>query len=208
MKQTLSPRELEQLSAHLDGQLPAAQQAALEARLAAEPGLRAIFEGLQRTRSLLRRAPQRKLRRAFMLNAGMAGERGRSGLRSWSSLNFASAAAALALVLVLAADFSVNGLPTPPASALRAGEAQSMMATAPESFATEASGDDMTLQGGMPEADSMPPQVLTDEVPQPSALKADDSLAAAVARNAPVLEALLASLTAITGLAALHRRKR
>ena len=115
MKPRVSPKDIEQLSAHLDGSLTEREQAALTARLAAEPALAAALKQLELTRAMLRRAPQRKTPRSFTLTAAMAGQR-RGSLGAWSGFNFASAAASLALILVLLTDFSLNGLPLPAAA--------------------------------------------------------------------------------------------
>ncbi|MEZ0395038.1 MAG: zf-HC2 domain-containing protein [Anaerolineales bacterium] len=66
-------RDLEQLSAYLDGQLPQAEAARLESRLAADPALAAALEELRQARAVLRRAPRRRAPRAFTLTPQMAG---------------------------------------------------------------------------------------------------------------------------------------
>ena len=67
MTQTPSFRDVQQLSAYLDGQLKPSEAARLESRLQSEPGLASIFEELRQTRSLLRQLPQRRAPRNFTL---------------------------------------------------------------------------------------------------------------------------------------------
>lgn len=198
MKPQISPRDIEQLSAHLDGQLPERQQAALAARLAAEPRLAAAQRQLQLTRAMLRRAPQRRLRRAFTLRAEMVAAR-RGGLAAWGGFNFASAAASLALLLVLIADFSANGLPAP--VAMRK-EPEAMTAAMPQAEDAGAAMEPMgtaeafTLEAPAPVEDTLNEETARSTEAQPW-----------LARKAGALEALLASLAAVTGLAAWHRRR-
>ncbi len=68
-------RDLEQLSAYLDGQLPRSSQTRLERRIQLDPALAAALEELRQTRALLRRTPQRRAPRNFTLTARMAGIR-------------------------------------------------------------------------------------------------------------------------------------
>ncbi len=206
MKAAITLRDYELLSAHLDGQLAPAETQALLARLDAEPQLAAALASLTKVRALLRRAPQRRVPRSFMLTPQQAGQR--SGLGAWSGFNFASAIAALTLIFVLVTDFSVNGLPTPLTA--RAPEAVMMMAEAPqaESYdAGEAAGNGPanpveTLALENTAADE------TRMAEEPSLKEAPLTLTGWVAYNAPVLEALLASLAVIAGLLAWHHRRR
>lgn len=215
-----SPHDLELLSAHLDGQLTPGDAEALLARLEREPELTAAFKQLQRTRSLLRRAPQRRVPRSFMLTAKMVGERARGGLGAWSGFNFASALAALALILVLVTDFSYNGMPTLGAAA-EAQEPMLMMAEAPveESYSESTSTDAANpagaaesqlaeeAQGGAESDMRTMDDPLANQAPAMKEAEAP-SLTHWVALNAGTLEALLASLAVIAGLLAWHQRRR
>lgn len=220
MKAAISPQDFELLSAHLDGQLAPAQAQAFLARLGAEPQLAAALANLTSVRTLLRRAPQRRVPRSFMLTPQQAGQRQRSDVRqrsgvgAWSGFNFASAIAALTLIFVLVTDFSVNGLPTPLTA--RSAEPVLMMAEAPqaESYdAGEAAGN-----GPANQADSAETLMLENTAAEEETILADEppsmkeeapaTLTGWVAYNAPVLEALLASLAVIAGLLAWHHRRR
>ncbi len=215
MNSSIDSRDLELLSTHMDGQLAPAETQALLARLGTEPQLREALQRLTQVRSLLRRAPQRRLPRSFMLISQMAGQRQPSRLSAWSGFNLASAVAALALIFVLVTDFSVNGLPTPLTA--RAPEAVMMLAESPQAESTAGSGE--AGNGIANQADSTETLMLENTatedsaestLAEPPSLKEAPAptLTAWVARHAPVLEALLASLAVIAGLLAWHRRRR
>src|SRR5512140_1626639 len=68
-------RDVELLSAYLDGRLKPSEATRLEARLSADPNLKATLEDLRETRGLLRRLPQRRAPRNFRLSPKMAGVR-------------------------------------------------------------------------------------------------------------------------------------
>lgn len=224
MSRPTSPHDIELLSAHLDGQLTPGDAEALLARLEHEPELTAAFKQLQRTRSLLRRAPQRRVPRSFMLTAKMAGERARGGLGAWSGFNFASALAALALLLVLVTDVSYNGMPSLGAGAAEPQEPMVMMAEAPveesysESYSESNSADAANAAGaaesqlaeeaqGNAESDT---RAIEDPFANQPGMKEAEAptLAQWIAVNARTLEALLASLAIIAGLLAWHQRRR
>ncbi|MFO7586365.1 MAG: hypothetical protein R6W69_16685 [Anaerolineales bacterium] len=71
MTQT-SFRDVEQLSALLDEKLNPADTARLQARLESDPQLRAVYDDLHQTRTLLRRLPQRRVPRNFTLKPSAA----------------------------------------------------------------------------------------------------------------------------------------
>jgi len=68
-------RDVERLSAYLDGELSQAERARLESRLARDAGLPAALDELRATRALLRRTPRRRTPRSFTLTPKMAGLR-------------------------------------------------------------------------------------------------------------------------------------
>jgi anti-sigma factor RsiW len=72
---SLSLRDIENLSAYLDGKYPESQRARLEIRLKTEPVIAAALEDLRQTRALLRRTPRRRTPRNFTLTPKMAGIR-------------------------------------------------------------------------------------------------------------------------------------
>lgn len=101
-QQQLSQQDWQLLSAYLDGQLSANDQAKLEKRLREQAGLRGALEELKTTRAMLRGAGKQRVPRNFTLTAAMV-EKARPHplLRLVPVLNFASAAAALAVVILL-----------------------------------------------------------------------------------------------------------
>jgi hypothetical protein len=97
---TPSFRDVEQLSAYLDGNLSEAETARLEIRLRSEPGLGAVLEDLRQARAALRRTPQRRAPRNFTLTPKMAGLKPPVP-RSVPVLSWASAVAMLLFVCSL-----------------------------------------------------------------------------------------------------------
>ena len=70
---TTSFRDVEKLSASLDGQLSQVEKKRLEARIRSDPALVAALADLRLARSILHRTPKRSLPRNFTLTPGMAG---------------------------------------------------------------------------------------------------------------------------------------
>lgn len=114
MTTTISFRDVEQLSAYLDGQLSQAESARLESRLKADSSLSAALEDLRLTRALLRRTPQRRAPRNFSLTPKTAGIRPPVP-RLVPAFRFASAVATLFLLLTfvgnLIGSFSLAAAP-------------------------------------------------------------------------------------------------
>jgi hypothetical protein len=69
----LNFRDVEQLSAYLDGKLSQADVARLETKLQNDPALASTLEALRQTRTVLRRLPQRRVPRNFTLSRAQAG---------------------------------------------------------------------------------------------------------------------------------------
>lgn len=69
----ISFRDVENLSAYLDGQTSQAERTRLETRLKSEPELAGILEDLREARQILRRTPKRRAPRNFTLTPRMAG---------------------------------------------------------------------------------------------------------------------------------------
>ncbi len=103
-------REIESLSAYLDGQLKPSEAANLESRLAANPELRAVLEGLRQSRSVIRQLPQRRAPRNFTLTPKMVGMKPPLP-RSYPVFRFATAVATLLLFLSFATNFMATRLP-------------------------------------------------------------------------------------------------
>ncbi len=94
-------RDIELLSAYLDGRLNPSEAARLEKRLSADVSLRGTLEDLRQTRGLLRKLPQRRAPRDFRLTPKMAGVRPPEP-RSYPVFRFATALAAFLFVAAVA----------------------------------------------------------------------------------------------------------
>jgi len=66
-------REIEQLSAYLDGQLNQTESTRLESRIESDPELASVLNDLRSTRGLLRKLPKRKAPRNFTVTRKMVG---------------------------------------------------------------------------------------------------------------------------------------
>jgi hypothetical protein len=118
---TPSFRDVEQLSAFLDGQLSQAEKARLEARIQSDPALAAALADLRQARAILRRTPKRRPPRNFTLTPKMAGIRPPVP-RLVPALGWASAVAMLLFILTLGTNLL---------SQISFGAAAPMMAAAP-----------------------------------------------------------------------------
>jgi len=114
-------RDIERLSAFLDGQLSRAEAARLESRVKTEPELAAALDDLRQARAVLRRTPQRRAPRNFTLTPKMAGIRPPVP-RAAPVLSWASAVAMLFFVCTLGTNLLGR---------LSFGAAAPMMAAAP-----------------------------------------------------------------------------
>jgi len=70
----MNRRDLELLSAYLDGELKPSDSTRLETRLKTDPELASVLTDLRATRTLLRKLPSRKAPRNFTLTRKMAGQ--------------------------------------------------------------------------------------------------------------------------------------
>ena len=104
MTQTSSFRDVEQLSAYLDGQLKPSEIARLEARLQTDPELASVLKDLRQTRNLLRQLPQRRAPRNFILTPKMVGLKPPMP-RSYPVFHFATVLATLLLFFTFATNF-------------------------------------------------------------------------------------------------------
>ena len=99
----MNQRDLELLSAYLDGQLKPSDSTRLEARLQTDPQLVSVLTDLRATRSLLRKLPQRRAPRNFTLTRKMVGQNPPLP-RTYPVFRFATALATLLFVF----SFGVN----------------------------------------------------------------------------------------------------
>ncbi len=104
MTQTPSFRDVQKLSAYLDGQLKPSKVARLESRLKTDSELASILKELRQTRSLLRQLPQRRAPRNFTLTPKMVGQKPPLP-RTYPAFRFATVLATLLLFFTFATNF-------------------------------------------------------------------------------------------------------
>lgn len=104
MTQNLSFRDVEKLSAYLDGQLKPSEMASIETRLQTDPQLASAFKELREARSLLRQLPQRRAPRNFTLTPKMIGVKPPMP-RTYPVFRLASVLATLLLFFTFATNF-------------------------------------------------------------------------------------------------------
>lgn len=104
-------RDLERLSAYLDGALDQRETARLETRLRQEPELRQALQALRQTVGLLRSVPEVAPPRNFTLSPSMVA--GPQRARAYPALQLATALVAAAFVFVIGLDlFGSTGMQT------------------------------------------------------------------------------------------------
>jgi hypothetical protein len=109
-------RDVELLSAYLDGQTNPSDSTRLESRLKTDPELASAYQALRESRGLLRRLPKRRAPRDFRLTYAMVGRKPPLP-RSYPVFRFATAIA----TLLFALSFVANGASRMAASAPQAG---------------------------------------------------------------------------------------
>jgi len=102
-------RDIEQLSAYLDGELGKAESKRLETRLANEPQLVSVLSDIRSARGILRKLPKRKAPRNFTLTRQMVGIKPPLP-RSYGFVRFSTAFATILLVVSFAFNFLSLGM--------------------------------------------------------------------------------------------------
>lgn len=97
-------KQLEQLSAYLDGQLSENEKRQVESRLAREPELRVQHEGLRKTKLLFSRIPRVHAPRSFALTPEMVTVRQKKQPFT-TTLRWVTSVAAILLVVMFGAEF-------------------------------------------------------------------------------------------------------
>ncbi len=100
MKNQITPRDIELLSAYLDNQLSSKDRARLEARLVQDPELKKTLQDLDRTRQLLHQLPRYRAPRNFYLKPEMVRATPRPKLAPVFGVITAVASVLLAIMLV------------------------------------------------------------------------------------------------------------
>jgi len=150
MKNQIKSRDLEVLSAYLDGQLASREQTRLETRLKSDPDLQSALEELRQTRNMLRSLPKLRVPRNFTLTPEMLGFK-RDTTRIFPVLRLTSVLAMILLAFVFFGDFMLQSSPsmmpemevsndvyTAPQLAEKAAEIQEAAAPYPGGLAFEA----------------------------------------------------------------------
>ena len=137
----MKPRDVELLSAYLDGQLSSSDSTRLETRLKSEPELVSVMDDLRAARGYLRQLPLRRAPRNFTLTRKMVGQNPPLP-RTYPVFRFTTAIATLLFFLTYGLNILVPQFAAPQAFGMGGGgaaEVQSYAAEAPAaSVATEA----------------------------------------------------------------------
>lgn len=161
----------ELLSAHLDGELTPDEQVELQALLQREPGLQERLESLSLTKEALAGLPQVEAPRNFILSpamvAGAATPAAPPRRPAWLALGWATAAATLLLIIVLAGDIFIVA----PSKRQEPSEVVALVTKAPQ----PALGEGYVLTEVMPEteeqdADLTAQQPIEEKAIAPTAL--------------------------------------
>lgn len=103
---SVSNRDLEKLSAYLDGEILNRERERLETRLQTDVALREAFNKLHRTRAMVRSLPLLRAPRNFYLTPEMVGQR-QPARRAFPVLSFASVLASVLFILIFLGDLLV-----------------------------------------------------------------------------------------------------
>lgn len=111
MTEQIIQRELEALSAYLDGQLSSKERTNLERLLEERADLRTALDGLSHTRAILRSQPPLRAPRNFILTPEQAGIRTKQPAVTplFSAMRLASVLASVLFILVAAGDLLTGG---------------------------------------------------------------------------------------------------
>ena len=156
-------RDVELLSAYLDGQLSLPDSARLKSRLSSDANLRAAMDDVRAARGLLRQLPQRRAPRNFTLTPKMAGIKPPEP-RAYPTLRIAAALATLLFI----ATFAINGL---------APAATSSFAAAPAPALGMGGGGAESVQGQAPVATEAPMRPFAAMSPTEVTPSADQAIA-------------------------------
>jgi hypothetical protein len=129
MKDKISPKEWETISAYLDGQLSRMEQERLEKALNKKPVLIDALDELHQTRTLLRNQPKIHTKRNFTLTpeqAGIQQERPSSGF-TVPVMRTVFILASILFVVIFAGDLLINRSFVSPGAMVRAPEEDAMM---------------------------------------------------------------------------------
>lgn len=199
-------RDVELLSAYLDGNLTQADSARLEARLSADPDLASVYQDLSQARSVLRRLPRRRAPRNFTLSPKLFGVRPPLP-RAYPVLRLASGlAAALFFITLVGSIAGFGALPAAQAPMLGGAPSADTARTMESAAATEAPTESVGFAPALP-TQSATPELGIEVMPtEPSvALPPDETTAPAATPIAGWQAALLGLAVVLGGSAFLIR---
>ena len=192
-------REIENLSAYLDGQLNTSDAAQVEVRLKTDPELASVMNDLRAARGILRKLPARKAPRNFTLTRKMVGLKPPLP-RTYPLFRFATAFATILFVMSLSVNmmspFVSFGAPAAPAAVFGSGGGND--AATEEAFMQAA---EPVTEEPSAMAESAPVATETARIAETPATKEGESEAAAqdqapeTANQAPVEEEAPAPFT-------------
>ena len=167
----MKQRDIEQLSAYLDGQLSSSDSARLEARLKTEPELASVMDDLRTARGYLRQLPLRKAPRNFTLTRKMVGQNPPLP-RAYPAFRWVTALATLMFFLTYGFNFLAPQFFSQPVYGMGGGggaetysaEAPAMAAPATQAPATEAPAQPQ-LSAALPTATAEGAQDRVSETP-------------------------------------------
>jgi len=152
----MNQRDLELLSAYLDGQLKPSDSALLKSRLSSDPNLRAVLDDLRTARGLLRQLPPRRAPRNFTLTRKMVGQNPPMP-RAYPLFRFATALATLLFFFTVGLNFMAPQLASQaPAFGMGGGGEPETFAAQEAPAATEAPALEATEPPAEPSADLAP----------------------------------------------------
>ncbi|MFT3893498.1 MAG: hypothetical protein QM730_17865 [Anaerolineales bacterium] len=162
----MKQRDLELLSAYLDGQLGSSDSARLEARLKTEPQLASVMDDLRTARGYLRQLPKRRAPRNFTLTRKMVGQNPPLP-RAYPVFRFTTAIATLLFFLTFGLNFLAPQVMARQAYGMGGGgvEVESYSAEAPQAAAPAATEAPATEAPAEPQL-SAPALTATPDVAQ------------------------------------------
>lgn len=168
MTQTPSFRDVEKLSAYLDGQLKSSEIARLESRLQSDPELASVLKDLSQARGILRQLPQRRAPRNFTLTPKMVGQKPPLP-RTYPAFRFATVLATLLLFFTFATNFMAPRLvrtaaPYPYGMGGGGGEPELAMEAAPEELTEPAIEEPAAAEPAIEEPAAPAPTLMAPSV--------------------------------------------
>lgn len=182
---SISNRDLEALTAYLDGELSEKEKKNLEANLQSDEQLRKTLEDLRQTRTIIRSLPSLRAPRNFYITPAMVGEKEKP-YRAFPVLRLASVVATLVLVLLFLGDiFVLPDQAMAPARSLQVAEA-------PVEQAEQMEYEAETVEGQLPEVPAEESMDRLEMELEPAAPEAEAMIGPSI-EPTPGLEKLMAT---------------